>query len=480
MTSSLQRIFILSRMIGIYVARRVLNVGPLRSWGTRALLALTIVFFVIGGAVVAHQFMRPVGNDYGIWLFVYDLSAISVTLLTLGVFLGLRVVFGGSSSFLRLTHQLPVTQQERRAAMLAFEAAVLALILLVLLAAMSIAVAIILGPSAIWLAATPLLTAVVVYLAISLVVNGTERVLSLLGLKRTRGAVLILLVFGVIIWFNSLVPALVVTASTTESEAHRALFWINLMPWILHAGGPAALVATATTLIACLAPLVLLTAPSSPEPTRRFINVLLPRRLPPLWSAHLAYALRNGHLWLGVSLGTALFLFLTINDSLHPLWAGALLVLPGMYHYGNTRGLRAIHPEGSPLLTYVRIVGSQAAVVSGFLVLLIVTLSLARPELLASIASPVSGVLGGVVFSVLIGCVFPAEQDNPFSILVGCLVLGICLGFVGILTGLLNLPPTVLPPVLLALTVLAVIFSITALSTNESRSRHENVPACVG
>lgn len=480
MTSSLQRISILSRMIATYVARRVLNVGPLRSWGTRALLALTIVFFVIGGAVVAHQFMSPVGKDQGIWLFVYDLSAISVTLLTLGVFLGLRVVFGGSSSFLRLTHQLPVTQQERRAAMLAFEAAVLALILLVLLAAMSIAVALILGPSAIWLASTPLLTAVVVYLAISLVVNGAERLLGLLGLRRARSAVLLLLIFGVIIWFNSLVPTLVVTASNTEPGAHRTFFWVNLMPWVLDAGGPLALAATAAALIGGLAPLVLLTAPSSPEATRRFINVRLPRRIPALWSAHLAYALRNGHLWLGVSLGTALFVFLTLNGSLQPLWAGALLVLPGMYHYGNTRGLRAIHPEGSPLLTYVRIVGSQAAVVSAFLVLLSVTLSIVRPELLPGIASPITGVLGGVVFSVLIGCVFPAEHDNPFSILIGGLVLGICLGFVGILTGLLNLPASVLPPVLLALTVVAVVISITALSTNESRSRHENIPACVG
>lgn len=470
---SLRRSAIISRMFGRYVIRRVLSLGPLRSPGTRAFLAGAVLVFTGGGAVIAFQFLKPVGNDLMMWTYVHDLATISVTMMATAIFLGLRLILGGSESFLTLTYQLPVTNQERRAAMLWFEVVSVTVLISLLTAATLTATLLLLGPSGVWLACTPLLTALTCYLLLSILYNLGDRLLTRLGLLRARQSILLLIVFAGLLLFNSQIPRMVTTVSIGDGE--RMLLGVNLFPWMVASFGPFSLI-SAALLLPCLWLIALATAPVVPPGNTRFTNLPLPWLPHGAWGLHLAYALRNGHLWLGMSLSSALFTYLLISGGMHPLWAGLLLVIPGMYHYGNTGGARAMHPDQSALRIWWRILGTELAVVGALLVVLTAIACAVRPALLAGAPAPILAVLGSVLFSVLVGCAFPAENDNPFSVLLGLLVLCLCLGFVGIVSGLLDLPNSTTIPLLVALHILAAGASVLAIHTNESRTRHVTLP----
>jgi len=470
---SLTRVAACTGMLARYFSRRALALGPLRSWAARALILLTMVAFVVGAAVVAYQFMRPVGSELGVWRYVFDLTSVSVTMIVLGIFMALRLLVGGASAVRDFTAQLPVSHRERRGALLAFEATTLVLITAVLMAAMGIASTMILGPRGVLLATTPIVTGVVVYLVVTIAHNAGDLLLTLLGLRRVRSTVLLLATFAALLWLNARLVSLVGAVSLPDAPGGRALIGLNLMPWLLHTYGPWAYVLGAGGLVAVLALAAVLTAPNAHPSHHRFVNLALPVRTSGPWGVHLAYALRNQHLWLGVSLAAALFAYLAGTASVHPLWSAALLSFPGMYHYGNTRALRILHPERGPWSIWLRMVGCQTAVVGVFLAAGFGVLALARPELLAGSAEPLLGTVAAVVFAVLVGSAFPAENDNPFSALLGSLVLALILAFVGILTGLLQLPAAATVPLLAALAALAAVVSVWSIHVHETRSRHD-------
>ncbi|HMR48368.1 MAG TPA: hypothetical protein PKE40_03310 [Arachnia sp.] len=462
-------------MFGRYVARRVLSIGPLRSVGARILLLLALLTFTGGGAVIAYQFLRPAGGDLSMWAYVHDVSTISIAMLTTGAFLGLRLILSSAESFLALTYQLPVTHHERRAAMMGFEILSLAALITLLMAGMTSATLMVLGWSGVWLATTPFLTALTCYLLLSVLHNLGDRLLSRIGIVRTRQTILLLLIFAGLLLFSSQVPELIASISYVDAE-QRALLWVNLLPWLVSTFGPAPLL-TAVLLLPALWLLALVTAPVAPPANTRFVNVALPWRPRGAWGLHLAYSLRNGQLWLGVALCLALFIYLIASEALNPLWSAVLLVVPGMYHYGNTRGARVSSPEGSAPAIWLRIVSSEFAVLGSALLVLTAVTALLNPALLSGAWTPILGVLGAALFSVLVGCAFPAENDNPFSVLAGVLVVCLCLGFVGIVTGLLRLPGIVTIPLLVVLHLVAAAASILSIHINESRTRYKTVPA---
>lgn len=368
---AIHRVGTLTFMLARYFVRRVLNVGPLRSWGARAILALVLCGFVIGGAAIAVQFLRPLGTDMATWRYVYDISSVSIAMTALAVFLGLRLLVDGSQNLVEFTYQLPVSHRERRAAIFGFEIACVLAVTLVLASSMGVASLLILGTPGLALAMAPVVTA---------------------------------------------------------PSAHTAI--------------------------------------------RRFVNVPQPGRARGPWLVHFAYAARNQHLWLSVSLTVAVFAYLSLARGLNPLWACLLLCFPAMYHYGNTRCLRLLHPERGSWRIWGYMILAQFAVVGAFLLAGIAVLAAWWPDAIASGLEPVAGVLGAVVCSVLVGSAFPAENDNPLSVLVGCLVLGICLAFVGVIAGLFNLPGRT-GVLIVALTVLAGASSVWFINSHERRSRYD-------
>ncbi len=472
MTGALRRTLLCARMLARYFSRRVLSVGPLRSTAARAVLVLVALAFVAGASVVAYGFMHPVGSDLAVWQYVFDLTSVSVTMMVLGIFMGLKLLLGGG--LIEFTSQLPVDHRERRGAVLAFEFGALAVVVGVMLAAMSIAATLILGPRGVLWATTPLATALVVYLALAIAHNLGDTLLAAIGLRRVRSTVLLLLTFGALLWLNARLTTLIGAVSLPGPGGDRALIGLNLLPWLLGRWGGAAYAVGTLLLISLLALVALLTAPNSHPGPHRFVNLPLPAAVRGPFAVHLGYALRNQHLWLGASLAVALFAFLAGSGPVHPLWAASLLSLPGMYHYGNTRALRVLHPERGAWGIWARMAAAQALVVVGFLAVGQAVLLLVSPGVPAADAvTPALGALAAVAFAVLVGCAFPAENDNPFSALMGTIVLAVILAFVGIVTGLLQLPAGATAPLLASLVALSVAVSVWSIHTHESRSRHE-------
>lgn len=449
-----------------YFSRRVLHVGPLRSLGARVILALALCSFILGATAIAVQFMRPVGSNMQVWRYIYDVSSISIA-----IFLGLRLLIDGSQDLFDFTYQLPVSHKERHSAILGFESICVVAVILVLLSAMIGATIIILGVPGIMLTATSAVTAILFYFTCVIAHNLGNALLALLGFKRLRSALLMLTTLTFLLFINSQTIAFIGSVSPPDVE-ERALIGFNLMPWILSKYGTISFLISAIILILGLGALALFTSPRTHPLMQRFVNIPQYAGIRGAWKVHVAYSIRNQQLWLAASLTISIFIFLGSSDSAHPLWSCLALCFPAMFHYGNTRCLRLLYPEGGAFRIWLLMTSAQFVVIGGFLVLGVGVLALWHPESTMASLDPIIGVLGSIMCSILVGTAFPAEKDNSISALFGCMVLSVCLAFFGIITGLLRLPIDA-RLILLALSSLTAVLSIWFIKSNERRNRYE-------
>ena len=474
---NLRRVGILTWVLIQYFIRRILHTGPLRKPGVRIILMLALISFIVGAAAIAMQFMLPIGSDLQIWQYIYDISSVSVTITVISIFLGMRLLIDGSRDLFLFTYQLPVSHKERRTAIFCFEAACVIAVTLVLLAAMSTATLFILGVSGLALAMTPIITAILVYFTCAIVYNLGDILLGWLGFKRTRSMLLLLTLFTIILWINSQTMSFIIGISPPGDD--RSFIGFNLIAWNLNSCGVFCFVVSSVVLIAIFGFLALLTAPNSHPVIQRFVNTPQPKSIRGPWKVHLAYAMRNQQLWLAISLMIAVFYYLGFSRDIHPLWSCLVLCFPAMYQYGNTRCLRVLHPEGGAARIWFLMISAQFLTVGGIFALGSIVLMAWQPVLIMTSFEPLTGLLSAVTCSVLIGTAFPSEKDNPISTLFGCLVLGICLAFLGVTAGLLRFPVDT-EILLAAIAVLAAILTVWFIDTNEKRERHEVSETTIG
>lgn len=476
MSNFLTRIGLLADALLRYLFRRVLSSGPLRSWPLRVALGVMALVLLIGGAVAAVLFLRPVGADIFQWWFIFDVFSLSMLPIGIVGCMALRLLVDGSQNLTEFTYQLPVNHQERRAAVLIFEIGFMLVVSLLFTFALSSAAVFQLGTYGLLLASTSPATIMLAYLLCLIGYNLGDFLLTVLGLRRLRLPILVMAMLASVLLLLSQTFSMLNLVSL-PGEAARRLIGPNLFSWLLARYGAGIYLPVMVFGLLLLSLIALYCARSSPPETGRFVNIPQPRWVSGVWLAHFGYTLRNQNLWMSVPIVVVLFGYLLSIDGPNPLLAGALLALPGMYHYGNTRSLRILHPEGSALKIWATIISTQLSLVGGFLIVGFGLLLLRYPDLFSrspavhNILASVGGVLATVLLMVLIGCAFPAEKDNPMGALAGLIVLMICLSFAAVMGSLIGMSNLVFAVIVVLLLAAVVAGSIWSIAIHEKRSR---------
>lgn len=467
-------VLVLARMLLRFFSRRVLRVGVLRSGPVRAVALVGVALLLATCAVAAYVFLAPLAGDERAWDLLFTVSTVSALLWVQVGFLLVKVLFLNAGGLLRLSHQLPVTHRERAAAFLLYEAAMTGLVAGAGFFAVATASVVLLGPAGLLrLLEALVLPMLLAYLLLTVVHLGLARACSALGLRRLQGVVLVLVLFGLLLGYTALMPRLTAEATAVYLHGVRDVTPLTVLPWLHREAGPAGMLAAAAAAAALLAVLALALSPREPAPSRRFAAVRL-GRLGRHVDAGTWFVLRSTQTWLAATVAVVLYAYLAVTGTGNPVWALGVASMSGLYQFAATRPLRTLPgARRTPAQVYAGLLRSQCVALAALVVpgaVLAVAAGLAGP---AAAATAALGCLSGALVTVGIGIVFPAENDNPFSVFIGLGLTAALLAVVGLGLGLLHLPRPASAAVVVAVAALFVWYGVQGIRIDESRRRHE-------
>ena len=466
---------VLARMLLRFFIRRVTRMGVLRSTAVKVLALAAVGTILVTGAIAAYFFLEPMASEPKVWGLLFEMSTVSVVLWVQIAFLLVKVLFLNASGMLELSFHLPLTNRERAAALLIYEATMAGMVSAVGFTSLTAAAVALLGPAVV----PRLLEAIVfpiilTYLALSAAYLVLGRVLSLIGLRRVQGILLILVMFGLLTLYASRLGPLSSQATAAYLSDRTEFVWVAALAWLAHQYGPVAMAGVFLLAAVTLVAVALWATPSEHVPHSRYLNVPfgwpVARRLGPYDRC----LLRSSQTWLAIAVAVAVLIGLCLEPVANPLWALAVLSMSGLYQFASTEPLRVLVADGaSAWRTYGRLVKAQFVLLLALAVPSVAVVAAVRPGELGGSAPALVGCAGGALIAICIGIAFPAENDNPFSVFLGLAITAAVLGLGGIALGILQLPPPVVFTIALGTAILVVWYSVQGIRATDSRRRNE-------
>lgn len=472
-----RRILLLVRFYFLFILRRVLNRGVLRTTGGKVAIGAIAVSTLGLLTFIAYFFLQRTTGDTHVLSLLLNLSSLSAVLWVFVAFIFTKVLFVKSERMLTFTYHLPVTGRQRAIALIIFEMLMVLLTLAVLFTSSVLPIILIHGARAllpiVWALVLPVAT---VYLLLNAAYSLASRLLSWIGLGRARTLILLVVTsFLAALYYGSLTANTVVIANSYNNG--KAPFRIPLAYTFLarEYGGYASLGVFAA--LASISVLVALaTVPRTYVPSQRNLPIPLGALLRlPLVGPQLAMHVRSTDWMLAAFLAIALGA-LCVGTGLAPApLACGLLVLNGLGTYGavsHNRWLLSPLSRRSPIREYAALIGAQALAVTPILWGLTGAALLTTHDSTAQLTAAGSIYLAIPVVNA-VGILFPPEQDNPFAMAVGIGVL-LALGILAVLSAaVFSLEGVTLASAGLIALLFLIVVSVIGISINTQRSRHE-------
>jgi hypothetical protein len=471
----LRSVGILVRFFLVFLMRRVLSRGILRSKSARILAVAGVTAAFVAYSLLSVVVLRQMFGGTEYIAAILKSAAVSTLFWVAVTYTIIRVLFLKADELLQLSFALPVTNKERTLAFTIFEALIVMAALCWAFGGFGIACLVLIGPTALALLLTGIaMPAISLYLCFSAGYLLFERVLSISGLARLRGLLLPAALAAVLL--------LAFSAVNAQSEEFLRAFAAGspyfapqlLYSWIAETAG--ILPATAGFIAFCMVGLVLINvaAPRSYVPVKKYFKVLPTWLATTRFGAYLLVLVRSfetGVVLLFTAIATALVWAYRLDI---PPFAMLLVTFQGVYAFSNSTALRRIGPHMSrPLLDYSCLVGTQALLLVVIAVPVSVVSADAGVSLVTSIAIAGFG-FANIVLSSLVGIIFPPERGNPFSVLIGVFLMMVVAGTLAIGLNIFNLPTYVNVAFVAIGTLVAVVYGVIGIRQIERNQRHVN------
>ncbi|WP_055495332.1 hypothetical protein [Streptomyces sp. TP-A0356] len=475
MTIRLRHSAVLARMLLVFFRRRVLRVGVLRSTPVRVFVVSVAGLLLAAMCTSAYFFLKPLAGNAAVWRLLFDTSTVSLVLWVQIAFLLVKVLFINAEGMLQLSYQLPVTNRERSAAFLMYEATMTGVVAGAGLISLTVSALLLLGPSAVpYITASVILPVALTYLALSVLYQLLTRLWTLMRLRRISNVLSVLALFALLAVYSVQMTAMIPDISQAYLHKQSRHVWVTSVSWAWHRYGAVPAFAAAMLLVVVLVALTLALAPNQHVRQSRYVNVRVSSRLSGALGPYDWCLLRSSQTVAGATMAVALFVFLLLRPSMNPVWSFTVLSLGGLYQFTATQPLRLLPgASASAWWIYGRLVKAQIVLLAVFAVPGLATTFAVDPHLFAQSGPALLGCLGGAVMTTCISIVFPAEKDNPFSVFLGLSVVGIVLAVSAIGLGMLSLPPWAVMGFLAGASALFVWYAVQGIQTSESRRRNE-------
>ncbi|HDJ2906004.1 TPA: hypothetical protein PP875_002609 [Staphylococcus aureus] len=476
---SIKSIIELNKIYKLYLTRRLLNLGLLKSKLVRIVLISIFIALLSIFSISGYLFINQVANDEQAVLLLIKAFITSSVMWTITVVLALKVIFSKSQDFFKIMENFPINNKVKNLSIFIFES--LCSLAVVFCMCFSFIIAIILSSPTNYLgylvvnifyvsAITYLLLQLISkIISISCVILKIEKLYSLINISA------LVLVFIIAYkqtepLVKSLINDYLNNKNSTKSVfllfneiyQHSGLLLTTLIFLILFSG---------------LSLIMFILPDNSYYDQSKYINVFKSIKRINVFKTYLLSIVRDKNVLSNI-IGTYIFaiLLLSINLDKYILFALLLVVFHSIYCFVQTLRIRLISYSinYSVIKDYILMVFSQLAVTYiTSIPLLIISICLNGAN--SSILTPYYVITVGTFILVMAGILFPPYNDNPFSILVSLIIISVPLLFILLIIILFNLGLKIIFGIFIAMFIFVICFSILALKNTEKRSRNETL-----
>ncbi|MGW9965531.1 hypothetical protein [Staphylococcus hominis] len=474
---SIRTIIELNKIYRLYLMRRLLNFGILKSNTIK--IAILIVFIALLSIVSTSGYLfisQVATNEKSLLLMIKAFTASAVMWTTL-VMLALKVIFSKSQDFFKIMENFPITNKSKNLSVFIFESMCSLGVLFFI--SFSFTISIILNSPIEYLGylvVNILYVSTVTYLLLQLISKMTSIVCSFFKIEKIYSLINItlLVIIFIIIYkrteslTNSLVDDYINNENKTQSilllfhESYQN-FGFLLTTFIF----------LAIVIFSIFS--MLLLPDNSYSIQSKFINTFKNIKKPNVFKTYILAIIRDKNMISNI-LGAYVFaiLLLSINLDKYILYTLLLVVFNSIYCFVQTLRIRLVcySLKYSSVKDYLLLVLSQLLVTyTSSLPLLVLFLYLNDPSL--DILIPYYVITIGTFILVMGGILFPPYNDNPFSIITSLVIISIPLLFILVFIALLNLNLILNIIVFITMFIFVIYFSILALKYTEKRYRNE-------
>ncbi|MEJ7542837.1 hypothetical protein [Staphylococcus intermedius] len=474
---SIRKIIELNKIYKLYLIRRLLNFGILKSKTIK--ISILIIFIALLSIVSTsgYLFISQVStNEKSLLLMIKTFTA-STVMWTILVVLVLKVIFSKSQDFFRIMENFPLTNKSKNLSLFIFES--ICSLVAMFFISFSFTISIILNSSIEYLGylvVDILYVSIVTYLLLQLISKITSIACSILKIEKIYSLVniTILVIIFVIIYkrTESLTSSLVNDYINNENKTRSILLLFNES----YQNFGFMLTTFIFLLIVFFSAFIILLLPDNSYSIQsKFINTFKNIKNPNVFKSYILAIIRDKNMISNI-IGAYVFaiLLLSINLDKYILYATLLVVFNSIYCFVQTLRVRLIcySLKYSSVKDYLLLVLSQLLVTyTSSLPLLVLFLCLNGPSL--DVLIPYCVITIGTFILVMGGVLFPPYNDNPFSIITSLVVISIPLLFILVFIALLNLNLVLNIIVFVTMFIFVIYFSILALNYTEKRYRNE-------
>ncbi|WP_194746632.1 hypothetical protein [Staphylococcus chromogenes] len=474
---SIRTIIELNKIYGLYLMRRLLNFGLLKSKTIKIAILIVLIALLSIVSTSGYLFISQVATNENSLLLMIKAFTASVVMWTTLVTLALKVIFSKSQDFFKIMENFPITNKSKNLSVFIFES--ICSLVVIFFISFSFTISVILNSPTEYLGylvVNILYVSSVTYLFLQLISKITSIFCSVFKIEKIYSLINItLLVIIFIVVYKraeSLTNSLVDDYINNENKTRSILLLFNES----YQNFGFLLTTFIFLLIVSFSIFTILLLPDDTYYIHsKFINVFKNINKPNIFKAYVLAIIRDKNMISNI-IGAYVFsiLLLSINLDAYILYTLLLIVFNGIYCFVQTLRIRLIcySLKYSSVKDYLLLVLSQLLVTyTSSLPLLVLFLCL--NDLSLNILIPYYVITIGTFILVMGGILFPPYNDNPFSIITSLVIISIPLLFILVFTALLNLNLILNIIVFIVMFIFIIYFSIIALKHIEKRYRNE-------
>lgn len=438
----LKNIFRLQELYYLFFARKVLGNGILQDKFFRMIIVVAGIILTISTTAFLYNFYDDtlVSQEIDFIFFIVQMQALNITVWTIISFILIKILFLKKGFFLRMTSQFPVTNQERNASFFLFEMIMSITIIWVISFASVVAIVLRSGIYYIpFLITAIFFTGTFIYLFLQLLYTILLKLLDFLKLTKLSSYILLLFFTGVLYSVYENIMHSTGDISDIQNFKHWTQLFISL-----HSQHGFLISFLVFVLGAVGLSISIIYIPNELYPQENLyvhFNLKI-RNTSSLTLLYFIQLIRRVENYVNIVLSYCLACFLIVTGSADPLNAILINVLTGLYIYSQTDSIRVIFYK----LNYNSLNDYVSLLLSQFIYMIVLSIPIVLFQLVSMENFFLSfswtfylTFLQSIVFSTLIGILFPTKKENPFSPFVGILIMVMIFSAVTLLIQFLGL-----------------------------------------
>lgn len=471
-----KKVFETIKLLNTFIQRNVFNIGVLKNKVFRYAIMLGVAALIMLAAFLLFAFFDMNDSSISQTTIVIDIYSITTMMWTFVIFLFMKILFMKKDSFLMFTQQLPITKRERNVAVLLFE--LLISITIITIISSSLVFALIYKYKFIFigrLICNIFLSSILYYLILECIYSLINSVLCFFKLGKVRNVCIYCMLTIVFVVMYKIVYPEIVDSLLFQYADGKTTSIVLIYSYIMENTNILLTLISFVAITAILSIVILSLKNDDFISTSKYFKLSNKQSTNiSLLKAYLLNFTRGIDTYNYLIISIFIYCLLTFTKVQNAIYSVLILSINGIYFYIQTDKLRFItfQKNYSVVKDYIYLIVSQIiyiSVVAGFMVIVSTVINgQFTPNLIIFFA-----IILSVIMFTLIGIIIPPKRENPFTVMIGFVVIFILLAVTVLICFISNFKMQYNIIILICVVMFSIYYSINGLMKLREESKYE-------